>query len=76
MSYAKAMRHSLRKSRKQANSHFGFSTLGDGERRRNPVLGGAWFEPGQEQARAEFIAAWHAKTAELLKSNPGLRIVD
>ncbi len=76
MSYAKAMKHSVRKSRKQANNHFGFSTLGTNERRRNPVLGSAWFEPGQEEERAAFIREWHAKTEEMLRLNPSLRIVD
>lgn len=76
MSYAKAMRHSLRKSRKQANNHFGFTTLEANERRRNPRLGAAWFEPGQDEARAAFIRDWHATTEEMLRLNPNLRIVD
>lgn len=76
MSYAKAMKHSLHKSRKQANNHFGFSTLDANERRRNPVLGSAWFEPGKDQERADFIRNWHAKTEEMLRQNPNLRIVD
>jgi len=76
MSYHKAMRHSIRKSRKQANNHFGFSTLAPGERRRHPILGSAWFEPGREAEREKFIADWHAKTEELLRQNPRLKIVD
>jgi hypothetical protein len=76
MSYAKAVKHGLRKSLKQANNHFGFSTLAINERRRNPVLGSAWFEPGEEEARAAFIREWHAKTEEMLRQNPNLRIVD
>lgn len=76
MSYQKAMRHSVRKSRKQANNHFGFSTLVPGERRRNPILGSAWFELGQEAAREKFIADWHAQTEEMLRQNPQLKIVD
>ena len=76
MSYAKAMKHNARKSRQQSNNHFGFSTLAANERRRNPVLGSAWFEPGQNQERAQFIQDWHAKTEEMLRQNPYLRIVD
>jgi hypothetical protein len=76
MSYAKAMRHSIRKSRKQANTHFGFSTLAPDERRRHPILGGVWFEPGQEGERTKFIEDWHAKTEEMLAQNPQLKIVD
>lgn len=76
MGYAKAMRHSVQKSRKQANNHFGFSTLEMNERRRSPILGGAWFEPGNDAERNAFIAQWHVTTAEMLKRNPNLRIVD
>lgn len=76
MSYAKAMKHSVRKSRKQANNHFGFSTLERNERRRMPVLGGAWFEPGMEKDRAEFIANWKRQTEAMLVANPSLRVVD
>lgn len=76
MSYEKARRHTIRASRKQANNHFGFSTLEPNERRRNPVLGGAWFAPGEDEARAVFIAQWHEKTAQMLLENPNLRIVD
>ncbi len=35
MSYEKAMRHSIRKSRKQANNHFGFDT-GSGGFKQSP----------------------------------------
>lgn len=76
MSYAKAMRHSVRKIRKQANNHFGFSTLAKNERRRFPVLGGAWFEPGQDAEREAFIARWHLTTSEMLRLDPSLKIVD
>lgn len=76
MSYAKAMRHTVRKSRKQANNHFGFATLGRHERRRNPWLGAAWFEPGREAEREEYLAQWHATTEAMLKSNPALAIID
>lgn len=75
MSYAKAMKHSIRKSRKQANNHYGFSTLERNERRRLPVLGGAWFEEGMEQERTEFIANWQRQTAVMVAANPNLRIV-
>lgn len=76
MSYAKAMKHNIRKARKQANNHFGFSTLGENERRRIPILGSAWLEPGQEAERAEFIAKWQKETARMQAANPNLRIVD
>ena len=76
MSYEKAMRHRVQKSRKQANNHFGFSTLAKNERRKHPVLGGAWFEPGQEAEREAFIAQWHVTTANMLKLDPSLKIVD
>lgn len=76
MSYEKAMRHSIRKSRKQGNNHFGFSTLASNERRCYPVLGGAWFESGQDANHEAFIAQWQTTTFEMLKRNPKLRIVD
>ena len=76
MSYEKAMRHSVGKSRKQANNHFGFSTLASNERRRNPWLGSVWFQPGRDAEREAFIAEWHANTELMLKANPGLVIVD
>lgn len=76
MSYEKAVRHSLRKSRKQANNHFGFSTLGPTERRRNPWLGSSWFESGMDEERKAYIAKWHADTETMLKANPAIRIVD
>lgn len=76
MSYAKAMRHSIRKSKMQSNNHFGFSTLAPNERRSNPILGGVWFEPGQDDARNAFITKWKADTARMLAENPNLKIVD
>ena len=75
MSYAKAMRHTGRKSRKQANNHFGFSTLAPKERRRIPWLGSAWFEEGKEAERNAFIKDWHATTEAMLKADPSLVIV-
>lgn len=75
MSYEKAMRHSIRKSRKQANNHFGFSTLAANERRVIPALGGVWFEPGRDEERAAFIANWQAETARMLAANPNLKLV-
>lgn len=75
MSYTKAMRHSLHKSRKQGSNHFGFCTLAANERRRNPWLGAAWFEPGKDGERDEFIAKWHADTEAMLKANPALKII-
>lgn len=68
MSYAKMMKHSknIKKSKKQANMHFGFSQLGDNERRLFPRLGSAWFEDGQDEKRAKFIQDWHKETKQLL----------
>ncbi len=76
MSYGKAMKHSIRKSKKQANNHFGFSTLAPEERRRNPILGRSWYEPGRDEERAEFVRNWHERTEEMLHANPNLKIVD
>lgn len=76
MSYSKAMKHSIRKSKKQANNHFGFSTLAPNERRRRPTLGAAWFEPGQDDERAQFLLDWDARTEEMLRQNPNLQIID
>jgi|JFJP01.1.fsa_nt_gi hypothetical protein len=67
MSYAKAMKHSIRASRKQANGIM-FSTLGKNERRLFPRLGAAWYEEGKDKKRAEFIAEWHRETVALLAS--------
>lgn len=75
MSYEKAMKHSIKKSKMQSNNYFGFSTLAQDERRKNPALGGAWFQEGMEEERAAFIEKWHKETERLLKINPSLKIV-
>tara|TARA_R110000868_G_scaffold243511_3_gene499496 strand:+ start:298 stop:576 length:279 start_codon:yes stop_codon:yes gene_type:complete len=76
MSYTKAIRHSIRKSKKQANNHFGFSTLGKQERRKSPWLGRAWFEKGREQELANYLKEYHAETERMMKANPSLVLVD
>jgi hypothetical protein len=75
MSYDKAMKHSIRKSRKQVNNHFGFTTLATNERREFPALGGVWFEPDRDDERAAFIANWKSETARMLVANPKLKII-
>ncbi|WAG78486.1 hypothetical protein LMK08_24555 [Metapseudomonas furukawaii] len=59
-----------------STNHFIFSTLEANERRRNPILGSAWFEPGQEEARAAFVKEWHSKTEKMLRQNHNLRVAD
>jgi hypothetical protein len=50
----KTIKHSIRKSKKQGNNHFGFSTLAANERRRITALGGVWFESGKEDELKEY----------------------
>ena len=57
-------------------NQFGFSTLAKNERRKLPVFGGVWFEPGREDERKAFIAQWQVTTAEMLRLDPSLKIVD
>jgi hypothetical protein len=75
MSYEKAMRHSIRKSKKQANNHFGFTTIEPNERREIPALGGVWFKDGREEERKLFIEEWREETKRLLLKNPNLVII-
>ena len=74
MSYEKAMAHA-RNPKKQRRQPAGFSTLGPNERRREPWLGGAWYQPGMEEERRLYIEAYRAETERLVKENPELRIV-
>lgn len=69
------MKHSIHKSRKQGNNHFGFSALEAKERRKFPWLGKAWFETGRDQERAKFIEKYHAETERMLKETPNLVLV-
>lgn len=75
MSYDKAMRHSIRKSKKQGNNYFGCSALESNERRRLPWLGAAWFEDGMDAEREMFIQKWKDETERMLIVNPKLVIV-
>lgn len=53
-----------------------FSVLEKNQRRKQPWLGGSWFEPGREEEREKFIAKWNKETENMLKNNPNLVIVD
>ncbi|MCG3207277.1 MAG: hypothetical protein FOGNACKC_00877 [Anaerolineae bacterium] len=85
MSYEKAMKHArnprkFKVPRRQRNGqmvvgHLGFSVLAPNERRGIPWLGGAWYEPGMEEKRKQFIREWDEETERLLKQNPDLIIV-
>lgn len=75
MSYEKAVNHSIRASKKQANNHFGFSALASTERRVNPWLGAAWFAPGQDEEREKYIQEYEAETARMLRQNPCLKLI-
>lgn len=76
MSYAKMMRRMKgRRLTKKCKMNMGFNTLGENERRKNPWLGGAWYEDGKDEARAKYIAEYHAETERLLKENPNLKLV-
>lgn len=75
----RSMASIIRVQRKQNKSRMvgkTFSTLESNERRRNPWLGGVWYEDGRDEERAEFIAKWHVETERMLKANPNLVIVD
>ena len=73
MSYRKAMKwHKTHKGKAQ---YMGFGTLSQNERRKTPWLGGAWYEPGMDEKRAEFICNWQTETERMLKENPNLIIV-
>ena len=75
MSYEKAVKFS-RNPKKGKKQPPGFSTLAGNERRKEPWLGGAWYEPGMEEERARYIEAYHAETERLLKEHPDLKLVD
>ncbi|KKM09975.1 hypothetical protein LCGC14_1722180 [marine sediment metagenome] len=69
----------IRVQRKQNKSRMvgqTFCTLASNERRKSPWLGSAWFEPGRDEARKQFIAAWKEETAQMLIKNPSLVLVD
>ena len=76
MSYTKAMKHSIRKSRKQSTMHFGFSTLGVNERRRRPCFGAWAGDPENAESLKQEIEAYHEETERLLNENPNLKLVD
>lgn len=75
MSYEKAVKHSARTSKKQANNHFGFTTLARSERRKSPWLGSFWFEPGMDEEREKFIRDYEAETSRMLRENPNLKLI-
>lgn len=75
MSYEKAMKFS-RNPKKGKPQPMGFSTVGPDERRKEPWLGGAWFAPGMEEERRQYIEAYHAETERMLRENPNLRLID
>lgn len=75
MSYEKAVKFA-RNPKKAKPQPAGFSTLARDERRMEPWLGGAWFAPGMDEERRQYIEAYHAETERLLKENPDLRLVD
>ena len=52
-----------------------FNVLGPNERRDEPWLGGTWYEPGNEEKRAEYIREYQEETARMLIENPNLKIV-
>jgi hypothetical protein len=73
-SYAKAMKHSIKKSKKQANGLI-FTTLGNNQRRLYPQLSAAWYEEGEDENRAKFIADWQEETRRMLLENPKLELI-
>lgn len=75
MSYAQAVKFSAN-HRKRKAQYMGFSALEKNQRRRTPWLGSAWFEPGMDEERRAYIAAYQAETERLLRENPDLEIVD
>lgn len=74
MSYRKAMKHSIRKSRKQSKMHFGFSTLGKNERRKVPWFGTWTLTATEEEVKAAY-AKYNAETERMLAENPNLVLV-
>ncbi len=75
----RSMASVIRVQRKQNKSRMigkTFSTLESNERRRNPWLGGVWFEDGRDEERKACIAEYHKETERMLKVNPNLKIVD
>lgn len=79
MSKYNRMAKVIRVQRKQNKSRMvgkTFSTLAADERRRDPWLGGSWFEDGRDEERKAFIAEYHQETERMLKDNPDLVIVN
>lgn len=73
MSYEKATKRNNRHNK--ACQPVGFSPLGPNQRRKEPWLGGGYYEPGMEEARDRAIKAYHAETERLLQENPNLELV-
>lgn len=76
MSYKKAMKHhrNIRKCRKQARMHFGFSTLGRHQRRKDPWFGSWVLTATKEQLKAA-VDKYHAETVRMLENDPELVLV-